>query len=836
MNYDKLTPMLQQYMEIKKNTNDALVFYRLGDFYELFFDDAIIASKVLDLVLTARSAGGDQKAPMCGVPHHAAKSYIQKLVNAGYKVAIVEQVEDPKSVKGIVKRDVVEIVTPGTYIEDESNDSRTLASLHTDLVYATLVFADLVQGSLQALRVMNDTLEIIKALQQFQVKELVVTLDIDPDLIKEIKSKTDIYISYENLPNEKISHKDHAVGLAQSLLMSYIQNTQKKNLNHLGAIEFLNDTSYLKMDYASMTNLELIDNTNGKQMSLYRFLNKTHTNMGARSLKDMIMKPLVNIAEIGKRHRVIETLHDDFILNDQLSHHLKNTYDIQRILARLTTDKHNAQDFIRLAKTLSEYQAMQRLTLDTDALSYIFNEDSLDDLSKLILDCIEEDAPVMLKEGRTFKKGVNETLDSLIDISKNGKKWLLEYEAEQRERTGIKTLKVSYTRAFGYYIEVSKGQVENVKDEFGYIRKQTLTNAERYISEALQEYEIKINEASTKILEIETALFDEFTQRIKKYTQKIHNIGSIIAYVDAMLALANVSLTPGYTRPQFTEHKSLIIKEGMHPVLKHTLSDHDYISSDAILTSDKHTQILTGPNMGGKSTYMRMVALNVILAQMGCYVPCESMTLSVVDQIFTRMGASDDILMGQSTFMVEMLEAQSAITKASENSLVLFDEIGRGTSTYDGMALAQAIIEYIHMNIKSRTIFSTHYHELVALEEMYPGIVNVHVEVHEENDHVTFLYKVIEGKADKSYGINVARLAHLPSTIIDRAKENLERLELTKNTNSIDTKIIHVQTIPQEFLKVKEHINKIDINHLTPIESLTVLLDIQKMLKENGNE
>lgn len=836
MNYDKLTPMLQQYMDIKKNTNDALVFYRLGDFYELFFEDAITASKVLDLVLTARSAGQDQKAPMCGVPHHAAKGYIQKLVNAGYKVAVVEQVEDPKSVKGIVKRDVVEIVTPGTFIENDDNNTRSIAAMHADLVYATLVNCDLVQGSVQAVRVLNDPIEIIKTLSQFQVKELVVTADVNPELVREISGKTDIYISYESEKEQSVKHKDYGVESALSILMAYLSNTQKRRLDHLSDVEVLNDQAYLKMDYASMTNLELIETSNGKQMSLYRFLNKSRTNMGARSLKEMLMKPLVNVDDIQRRHAVIEELHNDFILNDRIIEILKQTHDIHRIVARISTDKHNAQDFVRLGKTLEYYDDLLRLTEDNEIISKLFTAPSRLSLARTIRDSFQEDAPVQLKEGRTFKKGVDQELDQLIDISTNGKQWLLNYESEQREITGIKNLKVSYTRAFGYYIEISKGQIENVRDEFGYIRKQTLTNAERYISQELQEYEVKINEASTRILEIETRLFDSFTDQIKKYLRDIQGIGNVIAYVDNLVSLAEISLSPGFSKPEFVKEKTLEITNGMHPVLKQTLSDHQYITSDSTMNVDKYTQILTGPNMGGKSTYMRMVALNVILAQMGCFVPSESMRLSIVDQIFTRMGASDDILMGQSTFMVEMLEAQSAISKATSNSLILFDEIGRGTSTYDGMALAQAIIEYIHLNIKARTIFSTHYHELVALEGMYEGIVNVHVEVHEENDHVTFLYKVLEGKADKSYGINVARLAHLPSTIIERAKDNLNRLELTKDTNAVDSKIIHVEKIPQEFIKLKDTLSKIDINRLTPLESLSVLSELQSLLKESDHE
>ncbi|CAM2829559.1 DNA mismatch repair protein MutS [Erysipelothrix tonsillarum] len=830
-----LTPMLQQYMDIKKNTNDALVFYRLGDFYELFFEDAITASKVLDLVLTARSAGKDQKAPMCGVPHHAAQGYIQKLVSAGYKVAIVEQVEDPKEAKGIVQREVVEIVTPGTYFEMDDNETREIASISLDLVYATIVSCDIVSGNLRAIRVMNDFVEIIKVLQQFQVKEIVISEHFDAKILNEIKNKTEIYISYQDELSTSVDHKDPTIKKTLARLTQYLVYTHKRNLNHLSEVVVLNDEAYLRMDYATMTNLELIDHQKGKELSLFYFINRTQTNMGARYLKETLMQPMVNLEAIQHRHFQIETLMEDYLLADGLSKKIKETYDIHRVIARLSTGKHNAQDLVRLKKTLGIFKMMQEDVsgiscfdfMEVDALESVYN----------LLDChILDDAPVALKEGRTFKHGVHEELDELLEISKNGKKWLVNFEAEQREKTGIKNLKVGYTRAFGYYIEVSKGQIENVREEFGYIRKQTLTNAERYISEALQDYEVKTSQASERILEIEHILFDQVSEFVARYASEIHNIGSAIALMDTLMALSEISSLPGYHCPQFVSGNVLDIRNGKHPVLESTLKDHQYIASDVLMNQERNTLILTGPNMGGKSTYMRMVALNVILAQTGCYVPCESMQLSLVDQIFTRMGASDDILMGQSTFMVEMMEAQAALSRATKNSLVLFDEIGRGTSTYDGMALAQAIIEYINNSIKCRTVFSTHYHELVTLETMYDGIKNIHVEVHEENDDVTFLYKVIDGRADKSYGINVARLAHLPQSIIERAKQNLEILELSKNRLDIDAKVLTVEIEPQGYSTVKNKIQSIDVNQLTPIEALMVLSELKAIIEDDDNE
>lgn len=832
----KLTPMLQQYMEIKQNTNDALVFYRLGDFYELFFEDAVVASKILDLVLTARSAGGNEKAPMAGVPHHAAASYIQKLVNAGYKVAIVEQVEDPKSVKGIVKREVVEIVTPGTYLEVEDHETREIAAIHTDLVYASIVSCDIVSGTVRAIRVMNDFVDIIKVLQQFQVKEIVVSEDFDPNILKEVKAKTDIYVSYQETIDETMNHDDKAIGMALSRLSAYLKYTHKRSLHHLSDVVVLNDQAYLRMDYATMTNLELIDHQNGKELSLFHYLNKTRTNMGARALKQELMQPMVSKTAIYKRHAQIETLIQDYLLNDKLVANLKEVYDIHRVVARMATGKHNAQDLVRLKKTLGVFRTIQRDIEGFDEFQFISELDPLEAIFEMLDNTILDDAPVQFKEGRTFKTGIHDTLDELLETSKNGKQWLVAYEAKQREKTGIKNLKVGYNRAFGYFIEVSKGQVDNVRDDFGYIRKQTLTNAERYISEELQEYEVKISQASDQILQIETELFAKYSEYVSEHAKSIHAIGDGLATLDVLVALAEISALPGFTKPKVVEGRYLDIQEGKHPVLQATLKDQQYIASDTLMDESIYTLILTGPNMGGKSTYMRMVALNVVLAQMGCFVPCDRMEWSLVDQIFTRMGASDDILMGQSTFMVEMIEAQAALSNATEQSLILFDEIGRGTSTYDGMALAQAIIEYINNSVKARTIFSTHYHELVALEEMYDGIKNIHVEVHEENDHVTFLYRVLDGRADKSYGINVARLAHLPQSIIDRAKQNLEVLELSKNSVNIDSKVIQVEVEPQGYGFVKQRLQGIDVNQLTPIEALMLVSELKKVLEGDSHE
>ena len=815
-------------MEIKENTKDALVFYRLGDFYELFFEDAITASKALDLVLTSRNAGGQRKAPMAGVPHHAAKSYIQKLVSQGYKVAIVEQVEDPKEAKGIVKREVVEIVTPGTFIEHESAQSQEIAAIHADLVYATLVFSDIIKGTLRAVRIMNQNLDIIKTLEQFEIKELVVDPTFDTQIIQDIKDKTNIHISYEESMNGEIKHKDPQIEKALQKLFAYLKYTQKRNLNHFSDVLVLNDLSYLKMDYSSMSNLELLNHNSNKDLSLFSFLDHTKTNIGSRALKDALLRPMVNHDDILQTQTQVETVLHNMALKDQTSEQLKQSYDVHRSIARLMTDKHNAQDFIRIKKTIEAFNALVNLYLHEEHFNFLKAVPNLDVYRETIEQAIYDDAPVQLKEGRTFKEGIDKELDELLSITKNGKKWLLEYEAKQKEITGIKNLRVGFTRAFGYYIEVSKGQVENVKDEYGFIRKQTLTNAERYITEALQDYETKVLEASDRILAIENQLMKKYSDYTLQHIKGIQAMGDAIGQLDVIQSLAHISSYPGYTKPVFNHENDLEIINGRHPVLEKELASHQYIASNVSFDKQRKVLILTGPNMGGKSTYMRMLALNVILAQMGAYVPSKKANLPIVDQIFTRMGASDDILMGQSTFMVEMMEAQTALSYATKNSLVLFDEIGRGTSTYDGMALAQSILEYMVQNVGCNTIFSTHYHELTDLEDLLEKVKNIHVAVHEEDDHVTFLYHVTEGRANKSYGINVAKLAHLPQSVIKKAEHNLIALEAQRHNVTLNNDSIIIETAPKSYTNLKNMLQRIDINQMTPVESLILLGKIKE--------
>ncbi|HZJ87103.1 MAG TPA: DNA mismatch repair protein MutS, partial [Erysipelothrix sp.] len=596
------------------------------------------------------------------------------------------------------------------------------------------------------------------------------------------------------------------------------------------------DLSYLKMDYSSMNNLELMNHSTHKDLSLYQFINHTQTNIGARALKEALSRPMINLEDILRRQKQIDYLLQDLENQDILKTHLHNTYDIHRVIARMSTDKNNAQDFVRLKKTLGVFKELKSFLEDQEYFEFIKEIDTLDTLHNTLDEAIHDDAPVQLKEGRTFKEGIDQELDELLSITKDGRQWLMEYEQTQRNKTNIKNLKVGYTRAFGYYIEISKGQVENVKDEYGFIRKQTLTNAERYITEELQNYETKVLEASDRILEIENELIKKYTAHTLNYTKGIQKIGEVIGQLDILYSLTQVSSNPLYVKPTFNDKRELHIVDGRHPVLEKELTSHQYIASDVHFDDAQKLLILTGPNMGGKSTYMRMLALNIILAQMGSYVPAKSAHLPLIDQIFTRMGASDDILMGQSTFMVEMMEAQSALSSATQNSLILFDEIGRGTSTYDGMALAQAILQYVVENIGANTIFSTHYHELTDLEDMIDKVKNIHVAVHEEDDHVTFLYHVINGRADKSYGINVAKLAHLPHSVIERANLNLNTLEAQRHNIDITQETMTIETEPKAYTNIKNRIGGLDINQMTPVEALILLQEIKSMMGDDENE
>ncbi len=838
---EKYTPMMQQYIEVKKNYQDALVFYRLGDFYEMFFDDAKIASSELDLVLTGRNAGVKERVPMCGVPFHAVTGYIQRLVQKGYKVAIVEQMEDPALAKGLVRRDVIKVVTPGTVI-DELFDERSSIYLTAvvDIQYAlVLSVCEMSTGETKLLRIPRNALRLQQTLLKNNIREMVVKEGFDEKLIRAVRDLSAVAISYcseDQIAEEYLPLCEALRELpereAYGIMLNYLTETQKRMMRHLQPVEIENENDVLYMDFSTQQNLELVTplRTQSKSETLWSFLDHCQSAMGSRLLKKWIERPLVDRKKIAFRQDRIEYLMQNFMVREDLKDLLGGIYDLERLIARVAYGSANAIDCQRLQKTIAQIPQMLALFEGAPVFQEYAGIDCCRELNDLLEGAFVETPPVSVKEGGMFAEGFSAQLDEYRSIQKDGKNWILQQENKEKERTGIKTLKIGYNRVFGYYIEVSKGAVAQVKEEYGYVRKQTLTNAERYITQELKEREDAILHAQERAVRLESELFANLLEQIRSYLPKLQKLSMMLAHLDVFRSLAALCSDYGYVRPQFTEDE-LEIVEGRHPILER-VSGHQYVANS--LHMDKNSQILiiTGPNMGGKSTYMRQAALIILMAQMGCFVPAKSCRMPVFDKIFTRIGASDDILSGQSTFMVEMTEANNALSLATDRSLILFDEIGRGTSTYDGMALAQAMIEYIAVCIHAKTLFSTHYHELTALDESLPAVSNVHVEVHEENDDITLLYRVKKGKADRSYGINVARLAHLPEAVLDRAKELLRELESKKRVVQQSLGIVEMVKAPVKEQAILDQLEQVDVNQLTPMMALQMIMDLQQQLKE----
>jgi len=840
------TPMMNHYLEVKEKHPDAIVFYRLGDFYEMFFDDAKTASNELDLVLTGRNAGVEERVPMCGIPYHAANGYIQRLIQKGYKVAIVEQLEDPATAKGLVKRDVIKIVTPGTIME-ELNDDKTsvyIASLYDFQYGLAVVLCEMTTGEMRAQIIDKQVMAIQKALLGNKVAEVVVEPAFDKKIIKMIEDMQIITVSYEKDHECKEMYEhllnnitDERIKRGFAILTNYLNDTQKRNMAHLNPVEIVCESNYLQMDFNTRQNLELTQalRTNSKSQTLWSFMDKCQSSMGSRHLKKWIEYPLISADQINKRLDAIEYLNDNFITKDELREHLGNVYDLERLSARVAYGNANPRDILRFVKTLEHAPIIFSLFRDCKSYQEFQHIDLCRELYELLNGAIIEEPPLNLKEGGVFVDGYNKELDELRSIGRNGKHWILEQEAKERERTGIKSLKIGYNRIFGYYIEVTKTNLSQVKEEFGYVRKQTLANAERFVTTELKEKEDAIVHAQERSIRLENELFHHLLEQIKVYLPKLHDLANALATMDVLYALAEISSENGYVRPKFHNEHVIMLEEARHPILEQMMKkDSRYVSNHLKMDETNSILMITGPNMGGKSTYMRQTALIVIMAQLGCFVPAKKAELPLFDQIFTRIGASDDIMSGQSTFMVEMMEANHALQNATENSLILFDEIGRGTSTYDGMALAQAMIEYIDQNIHAKTLFSTHYHELTQLAQSHAGIRNVHVEVHEEDEHVTFLYRVNEGKADKSYGINVARLAKLPDRVLVRAKQILEFLEaqdekLTDMHEEWTQPVIVEQSDPK-VEAVMTKLRQVQADQMTPIEALLFVNECVKMI------
>ena len=836
---EKLSPMMQQYMEIKDKYEDCIIFFRLGDFYEMFFEDAIIASRILELTLTGKQAGLEERVPMCGVPHHAYASYVDTLIEKGYKVAICEQLEDPKETKGMVKRDVIQVITKGTRI-DENIDSKSnnyIANIYSfDYCYG-ISFADISTGEVYAMLIEGEKDKVIKEVVKHGFKEVIVNDAIDREIIQILRTNYNVLVT---ITEEELNDKNYEyiykeiedIRLTSTLkhLLYYIIDTKKGDLHHLQKCQIIKNSEYLEFDNNTKRNLELTETLRNRerQYSLLWLLDKNKTAMGSRFLKYNIENPLTRKEEIQRRYDMVEKLSTEFILRDDLIKELGNVYDLERLAGRISYGNLNAKDLLQLKTSLGHLPKIKEIL---EQIHYDKKLETLDELYELLDKTILEDAPFTLREGHLIKPGYNEELDELKRVSSGSKDFILELEQKEKEKTGIKNLKVGFNKVFGYYIEVSKGQTHLIKEEYGYDRKQTLANCERFTTPLLKEKENIILGAEEKIINLEYKLFMDIREVVKRYTAKLQKIAKIISEIDMLQSFSMVSDQYRFVRPTLTEEKSIKMIECRHPVVEQVMKDK-YIPNDIIMDKTTDILLITGPNMAGKSTYMRQCAITVIMAQIGCFVPCKSCTMPIFDKIFTRIGASDDLVSGESTFMVEMKEANTAISEATEHSLILFDELGRGTATYDGMSLAQAILEYIHDKIKAKTMFSTHYHELTALEKDLKHLKNVHVSAVEKDGKITFLHKVKNGPVDKSYGIHVASLAHLPESLIKRADEilNVYEKKNVKKETFTQTSLFELTESEAEPKKnpIEEKIKAINPLEMTPMEALNYLYKLKK--------
>ena len=836
----KYTPMMQHYLKMKEENPDAILFYRLGDFYEMFFDDAKLVSQELDLVLTGRSAGVEEKVPMCGVPFHAANSYISRLVKKGYKVAICEQLEDPSNAKGLVDRGIVKIVTPGTYM-DSTMDAKTtnyMASCDISSFEITVVYCELSTGELKYQTLQRSLVALQKALLEQNVSELVCPMAMDKKWMSALEEMETILISKHK--KSSVDSQDlpllngiesESLKEAFALLMAYLKDTQKQHIDHFLPIESMDKDKVLVMDYETKNHLELVSSqsTNAKAESLWSFMDKCQSAMGSRLLKRWIEYPLIDANKIAKRQAAIKDLKENFMLRENLKEHLVYVYDMERLASRMAYGSASPRDVLQLVATLEHAKPILDLAISLDSYPEFSQVPDCQGLYNEIKNAIIENPPLTLKEGGVFNDGYNQELDEVRRIAKKGKDFILELEAKERERTGVKSLKVGYNRIFGYFIEVRNGNLSNIKDEFGYHAKQTLANVTRFVTQELKEKEEQILHAQETKVKLEQSLFNDLLLRIKKDLFDLHACAQALSTIDVLVSLAILASEKGYVCPVFHPGYNVNVVEGKHPILDDRMKKKRYVSNDWKMSEDEHVQLITGPNMGGKSTYMRQNALLVVMAQMGSFIPAKTAELPIFDRIFTRIGASDDILTGKSTFMVEMMEANAALCYATKHSLILFDEIGRGTATYDGMALAQAMLEYIDEAIGAKTLFSTHYHELTDLEKEHPSMHNVHVDVREEKNEIEFRYRIIDGKADKSYGINVARLAHLPKVVLDRAAQLLTNFENQDNNQNYQPSLFVMEQVQPEKSKLLQQLQELDIDSMTPRDALDCLYELKKL-------
>ncbi|MGO5674866.1 DNA mismatch repair protein MutS [Bacillus subtilis] len=853
------TPMIQQYLKIKAEHQDAFLFFRLGDFYEMFFEDAKKASQELEITLTSRDGGAAEKIPMCGVPYHSASAYIEQLIKKGYKVAICEQTEDPKAAKGVVKREVVQLITPGTVMDGKGiheSENNFIASVSACSNGYGLALSDLTTG--ENLAVLIEQLEdVISEIYSVGAREIVVSGSLDAVTVAQLRERCGATISIEDGETDEhvtiIEHLNNEDITKTFLrLYTYLKRTQKRSLDHLQPVQVYELEEAMKIDLYSKRNLELTETirSKNKKGSLLWLLDETKTAMGGRLLKQWIDRPLIRVNQIEERQEMVETLMSHFFEREDLRERLKEVYDLERLAGRVAFGNVNARDLIQLKESLKQVPGIKQLVASLahdKAKERAERIDPCGDVLELLEEALYENPPLSVKEGNLIKDGYNQKLDEYRDASRNGKDWIARLEQQEREYTGIRSLKVGFNKVFGYYIEVTKANL-HLLEEGRYERKQTLTNAERYITPELKEKEALILEAENNICELEYELFTELREKVKQYIPRLQLLAKQMSELDALQCFATISENRHYTKPEFSKDEVEVI-EGRHPVVEKVMDSQEYVPNNCMMGDNRQMLLITGPNMSGKSTYMRQIALISIMAQIGCFVPAKKAVLPIFDQIFTRIGAADDLISGQSTFMVEMLEAKNAIVNATKNSLILFDEIGRGTSTYDGMALAQAIIEYVHDHIGAKTLFSTHYHELTVLEDKLPQLKNVHVRAEEYNGTVVFLHQIKEGAADKSYGIHVAQLAELPGDLIARAQDILKELEHSGNKPEVPVQKPQVKEEPAQLsffdeaekpaetpkLSKKEKqvidaFKSLNILDMTPLEAMNEMYKLQKKL------
>ncbi len=836
----KYTPMMQHYLKMKEENPDSILFYRLGDFYEMFFEDAKLVSQELDLVLTGRSAGVEEKVPMCGIPFHAANSYIQRLVKKGYKVAICEQLEDPSSAKGLVDRGIIKIITPGTYMDAtmDAKSTNYMASCDVSSFEITVIYCELSTGELKYQTLQRSLVALQKALLEQNVSELVCPMTMDKKWMAALEEMDTMLISKHkkaNIDPEDLpllnGIESESLKEAFALLMAYLKDTQKQRIDHFLPIESMDKDKVLVMDYETKNHLELVSSqsSNAKAESLWSFMDKCQSAMGSRMLKRWIEYPLIDAEKIAKRQAAVKDLKENFMLRENLKEHLVYVYDMERLASRMAYGNASPRDVLQLVATLEHAKPILDLASSLNSYPEFNDVPDCQELYNEIKNAIIENPPLTLKEGGVFNDGYNQELDEVRKIAKQGKDFILELEAKERERTGVKSLKVGYNRVFGYYIEVRNGNLDNIKEEFGYHPKQTLANATRFITQELKEKEEQILHAQETKVKLEQSLFNDLLLRIKRDLFDLHACAQALSTIDVLVSLAILASEKGYVCPVFHPGYNVNVVEGKHPILDDRMKKKRYVSNDWKMSEEEHIQLITGPNMGGKSTYMRQNALLVVMAQMGSFIPAKTAQLPIFDRIFTRIGASDDILTGKSTFMVEMMEANTALRYATKHSLILFDEIGRGTATYDGMALAQAMLEYIDEAIGAKTLFSTHYHELTELAEEHQSMRNVHVDVREEKNEIEFRYRVIEGKADKSYGINVAKLAHLPKVVLDRASQLLLNFENQDNNQNYQPSLFVMDQVQPEKSQLLQQLQELDIDSMTPRGALDCLYELKKL-------